>query len=164
MYVGAGITGNVDGRGGLDTLDYTRYTTSVSVNLTTGWGTGIGGGTLSRFLNIENVTGGSGDDTLVGNNLANVLRGGAGYDRIFGESGYDSLYGDAGNDYLDGGHDHAGDTLIGGLDRDTFVDHQHQRAVWNPLTGNFEWRWTSEEVFSDYRAVEDFLSARYWSD
>jgi Ca2+-binding RTX toxin-like protein len=71
------------------------------------------------LLSFENVTGGSGNDTINGDNLANVLRGGAGADTISGLRADDRLYGDAGNDRLIGGR--GSDLLTGGLDRDTFV-------------------------------------------
>jgi Ca2+-binding RTX toxin-like protein len=60
--------------------------------------------------NIENATGGNGNDTLNGNNLANKLTG---------NGGNDSLRGFGGNDVMNGG---AGkDTLTGGPGFDSFV-------------------------------------------
>lgn len=44
----ATLTGSVDGQGGDDTLDYSAYTTAVSVNMQTGQATGLGG-----FANFE---------------------------------------------------------------------------------------------------------------
>jgi Ca2+-binding RTX toxin-like protein len=65
------------------------------------------------MLDIENITGGAGNDRLIGNTLANVIKGGAGNDVIYGMAGADSLYGNDGKDrffavdsttdYLDGG-------------------------------------------------------------
>ena len=54
---GKGVTGVINGGGGTDTLDYSSYTTGVTVNLTTGTATGTGGVT-----NIENVTGSPAND------------------------------------------------------------------------------------------------------
>ena len=59
---------------------------------------------------IENAVGGSGNDTIAGNQAANVLTGGA---------GNDTLQGNAGNDRLCGGL--GLDTLTGGAGADTFV-------------------------------------------
>jgi len=59
---------------------------------------------------IENVTAGSGNDTLIGSNSANRLDGGAGNDTIRGGGDADTIIGGAGND-----------TLTGGGGRDTFV-------------------------------------------
>ena len=56
---------------------------------------------------------------LMGNQLANVLTGGAGMDEIFGLAGNDRLSGLGGNDLLDGGA--GNDTLLGGLGNDTLT-------------------------------------------
>lgn len=52
---------------------------------------------------IENATGGSGNDRLVGNSVSNTLNGSAGADRLDGGGGNDRLHGGAGNDTLIGG-------------------------------------------------------------
>lgn len=71
----------IDGGDGTDTIDYSGATTAVTVNLTTGEATGskIGTDTLS---NIENITGGSANDTFTGDAGDNVIDGGAGIDTI----------------------------------------------------------------------------------
>jgi serralysin len=65
---------------------------------------------------IENAYGGSAGDIIVGNGAANLLRGGAGDDRIQSSSGADALFGDDGNDILDGELD--ADQLSGGAGDD----------------------------------------------
>ncbi len=70
--------------------------------------------------NIENLIGSdSAGDTLTGNNLANILRGGAGEytDTLSGGAGNDILEGGAGDDTLEGGE--GADTLEGGGGIDT---------------------------------------------
>jgi Ca2+-binding RTX toxin-like protein len=52
---------------------------------------------------VRNIRGGSGDDTLIGDNRANIIWGGAGADTIDGSYGNDALYGEAGNDNIRGG-------------------------------------------------------------
>lgn len=52
---------------------------------------------------IENATGGSGHDKLIGNSAGNILKGGAGNDTLYGSSGIDYLSGGPGNDLLTGG-------------------------------------------------------------
>lgn len=47
---------------------------------------------------IENAVGGGGDDSITGNSVANVLRGGAGNDVLNGGAGGDTLDGGTGND------------------------------------------------------------------
>nr|NIS81190.1 hypothetical protein [Anaerolineales bacterium] len=58
---GSSISGAVDGGGGSDTLDYSAYTTGITIDLGTGGATGTGG-----ISNIENIIGGLGADTLIG--------------------------------------------------------------------------------------------------
>ena len=62
---GVGLSGSVNGQGGTDVLDFAAYTTSVTVNRATRKATGIAG----TFSGISKVIGGSGDDTLVGENV-----------------------------------------------------------------------------------------------
>ncbi|CAN7486531.1 T1SS-143 repeat domain-containing protein [Neorhizobium sp. LjRoot104] len=53
---------------------------------------------IDRMNGIGNVTGGDGNDILVGSNQANTIRGGDGNDTIIGNGGDDTLEGGAGND------------------------------------------------------------------
>lgn len=71
------------------------------------------------FISIENLHGGMGNDTLMGNAADNEIRGGMGNDRIFGRQGNDLLHGGPGHDYIEGGL--GSDTLIGGLGNDTLL-------------------------------------------
>ena len=72
---GKGLTGSLNGDGGSDTLNYSAYTTSVRVNLSAGVATGIYGG----ISGIVNVTGGYGNDILIGSStVSSVLDGGPG--------------------------------------------------------------------------------------
>jgi len=64
------------------------------------------------IVNVEDADGGAGNDTLVGNDLANVLSGKDGSDKLQGLGGADQIYGDAGDDIIEGGAD--ADLLIGG--------------------------------------------------
>ena len=103
--------------GGYDILDFSGTTTqSISLNM------GILGAfqklndNLMLRLNgegIEEVHGGSKNDTIRGNSNNNVLRGGLGDDLLDGKSGDDVLDGGEGNDDLNGGTggEVAGDTI-----------------------------------------------------
>lgn len=51
---------------------------------------------------IENARSGSGNDTLIGNEVVNRLQSGAGHDALFAGAGKDTLLGEAGNDLLFG--------------------------------------------------------------
>ncbi len=98
-----------------------------------------GGFTIAAGALIENASGGSGNDTITGNDAANLLEGnggadsieggagndtlngGAGSDTLIGAQGFDVLSGGGDNDYLDGGAqadnlygDDGDDTLVGG--------------------------------------------------
>lgn len=91
-------TVTLDGQGGTDTLDYSSSLMGVRVNLAAGTATGAAGGVSG----IENVTGGQADDILVGNDVANVLRGHHGQDILIGRAGADQLLGESGDDILIG--------------------------------------------------------------
>lgn len=67
--------------------------------------------TIANGAVIENATGGSGNDTLIGNEHANVLTGNGGNDSLEGDGANDTLRGGAGDDTFHGG---AGDDVIDG--------------------------------------------------
>ncbi|SER48652.1 M10 family metallopeptidase C-terminal domain-containing protein [Rhizobium sp. NFR03] len=123
--------------GGKDTFDLTAYKTNLSIDLRAGGfsvfdkaqladlGGGPNGGhargnIFNAFLHdgntaslIENVRAGSGNDRIVGNEIANVLSGNAGKDTILALNGNDILIGGAGADLLDGGN---------GIDTASYLD------------------------------------------
>ncbi len=76
-----------------------------------------GNATLVGGSGADTLTGGSGNDFLNGNGGNDVLAGGAGDDVLYGGGGRDSLSGGAGNDRLKG--QSSNDTLDGGADNDT---------------------------------------------
>ncbi len=116
---------------GIDTYDFDNYTTNLSVDLRPGkWSDlDVGGNSQRAKLDngnniyarahvfnalqfggdnrslIENAKGGSGNDRIYGNEVANSLIGNDGADRLFGYSGKDFLKGGSGKDYLYGGRD-----------------------------------------------------------
>jgi len=116
----------LDGGGGIDTAEYSA-SPGVDANLGNGMATdGLGG--TDTLLNIENLTGGDGDDTLTGDEGANALAGAGGSDildggddadALDGGAGADTLIGGDGGDTLDGGSE--GDSLDGGLGADTLI-------------------------------------------
>ena len=57
--------------------------------------------TISHGSDIENVHTGSGNDTIIGNDLSNMLRSGAGNDHIFAGEGLDIIDAGAGFDVID---------------------------------------------------------------
>ena len=96
-FEGGTITGvelvTADLLDGLDTLTYAGTTAGVTVNLATGSASGF-----TSIAGIENVSGGSGNDTLTGDGLVNNLNGGAGNDTLDGGLGNDTLVGGLGDD------------------------------------------------------------------
>lgn len=92
---------------GIDTLDFSAMTNSVSATLTvTGSGATFATMTNRKInnldvlasTNIDKIIGGSAADTFIGNALANTLIGNGGNDTITGGEGNDSLDGGANND------------------------------------------------------------------
>ena len=85
---------------GTDTLSYggNAAANGVIVDLAAATATGF-----SSIANIENVTGGSGANSLTGNANANALNGGAGADTLNGGAGADNLNGGTGADIFIGG-------------------------------------------------------------
>jgi hypothetical protein len=101
---GAGVSGSISGNGGVNTLDYSAYTTLVIVNLKNHSATGVGGGAINRVFGIENVIGGQGNNVLVGDANTALLQGGKGRDLLFSGGGNTKLRAGSGEAVLVGGH------------------------------------------------------------
>lgn len=98
----AGLTNSlesIDGGTGIDTLDTTTWNGIYTINLLTGV-TNYGG---EAFTNFENLTTGSGADTIVGTDSANIITTNDGDDTLNGLDGDDILKGGLGVDVLNGG-------------------------------------------------------------
>jgi len=97
VFLQDGVAGNVtvDGGTGQDTLDFSAFTSGISVTLgTVGALQVVLAGDLSINLlseDIEALIGGAGADTLVGNSLANEMTGLGGGDIIAGAGGIDQI-------------------------------------------------------------------------
>jgi hypothetical protein len=121
---GKGVSGTINGGAGSNWLDYSAYTTAITVNLSAAAfgalpadsATGIDGGAANGEVNIANVRAGSGAAMVVGGG-GNILIGGAGNDTLVdtyagtSAGGGSLLIGGNGADTLTGGS--AGDLLIG---------------------------------------------------
>jgi len=92
----------IDGGGGRDRVDYSERSVGVRVDLGDSAPDGARG-ERDRLESIEDVTGGSGADVLLGDAGANALVGGPGRDLLSGRGGRDSLIGGTGADTLRGG-------------------------------------------------------------
>lgn len=94
-----------ESEGGFDTLNLGGTTSDVAVDLSNPAAQAVNGSltlTLGASDVMEGVIGGFGNDTLVGNGLANSLAGGPGDDSLTGGVANDTLVGGGGNDTLAG--------------------------------------------------------------
>jgi Ca2+-binding RTX toxin-like protein len=103
-----------DGGAGNDTANYAGSSKEITVALDgENWVSSSSNGVaLDRMRNVESVSGGIGNDTLIGDKLANKLIGNDGNDTILGGAGNDTLIGGRGNDSILGGK--GNDSLLGG--------------------------------------------------
>lgn len=87
-----------------DTGDYSDHSTNVIASLNGLADDGTPGAESDNLAtDIENIIGGTGNDSLSGDSGSNSLRGGLGNDTLVGNSGADQLFGGDGNDQLRGG-------------------------------------------------------------
>ena len=87
--------------GGNDTFDMSAQASGGSIDLRAGSFSDFGGSgsvSIAFTVEIENAIGGSGGDTLIGNESVNEITGNDGGDTIQGHGGNDILRGGAGND------------------------------------------------------------------
>ena len=165
VLTGLGGFDVLDGGTGIDTASYQDKTSDVKVQLN-GAKTAfvlVRNVIEDRIVNIENIIGGSGGDTIGGDSLNNTISGGSGEDALSGNIGddsltggaqNDSLFGGANNDKLDGNDgadnlhgDDGDDTLTGGVGGDTLnggagIDTANYsassaRVIINMLTNSF---------------------------
>jgi hypothetical protein len=99
----------IDGGPGSDTVSWADETRPVTIDLETPGPAGPAQ-EPDEVRNVESVTGGAGDDRLLGDDGFNSLVGGPGDDVLDGRGG---------GDWLDGGR--GADTLIGGAGRDRLI-------------------------------------------
>jgi serralysin len=150
--------------GGVDTYDLSAYTTALQIDLRPGSYSvfsslqlaDLGGGPNNGYARgnifnallyhdnlaslIENVQAGSGNDTIIGNEVSNTLWGNAGNDSLAGGAGDDTLNGGAGLDRMSGGVgddiyvvDVANDVVIENADEGTDTV---KTAFWGYTLGN----------------------------
>lgn len=94
---GAGVD-TIDGGSGVDTVSFSDLAQSVQVNLANG--SAVSGPDGNSLMRIENVTGTSYADYIVGNFADNKLRGLGGSDWIVASGGEDDFDGGLGNDMV----------------------------------------------------------------
>jgi Ca2+-binding RTX toxin-like protein len=84
--IGGAGNDSLDGSAQTDTATFGAGNNTVNLTLTTGQNTGEG---TDILINIENLAGGDGNDSLTGNGFNNQLDGGNGNDTLTGGSGAD---------------------------------------------------------------------------
>ena len=112
-YWGDPIAFTIYDSNGIDTINFSNFSANQEITLVELTYSDIGGlvdnVTIARGVVIENATSGAGNDTLIGNDVGNILRANAGNDSLSGNLGHDTLYGGLGDDTLSsgGGNDKA---------------------------------------------------------
>lgn len=117
-----------DSSNGQDRLDFTGITDSgvsltVDLNYSSGSAEVTDGTNTLNFndssVEIENVYGGAGHDTITGNSLTNYLNGNDGNDTLLGGTGADTIIGGTGNDLLKGEANNDRYVFLSGWGNDT---------------------------------------------
>jgi hypothetical protein len=140
-FSSTGTVAAIDGGGAPahqgDWLDYSSFTTAVTVDLSAGAATNVNGGAAGSVSNVQNVHGGN---TLNGNSQGNILIGGSGANTITGGSGRRLLIADRGASNITGGSDGSpsgGDILIAGSTSYDSMTSAHEAALMSILA---EWQ------------------------
>lgn len=144
-FVATGGSDHYYGEADFDTIDYSEYSTNVSLNLGTGFG--YGGAAGHRYFDIEHVVGTNYGDTIYGSSGDNVFQGGLGSDHLYGGDGLDTyiLHRGDGIDVINETHDGGWDTVMFG-DGVSWSDLQYTgiRSGWDDMRLSI--RGTSDRV------------------
>jgi Ca2+-binding RTX toxin-like protein len=159
---GGGGADTLAGGAGTDTVSYGDHKGAVTASLDGAANDGSAGEGDAIAADVENLTGGLGDDVLYGNWLPNALRGDpsgnwlpttggddtiysmGGGDGIYGLGGDDTVYGSWGHDFVYGGY--GNDALNGGSDEDELYGQQgsdvlHGDGAYDELDGGSQTDW-----------------------
>ncbi|MCZ8182170.1 MAG: hypothetical protein O9322_04300 [Beijerinckiaceae bacterium] len=121
------------------TLDFSTTMTAISVDLDVRFERMVVLGEATGFSAIagfRDVIGGSGDDTLVGDQQDNEIAGNSGNDRIDGDGGDDRLSGGRGNDEILGGD--GNDSITGGRGDDRIDGGDGNDFIRSNITDGFD--------------------------
>ena len=125
---------------GSDTVEFSARAADLTLSLAPGNTVDANDGELGEgddlTSSIENLTGGSGNDKLVGNSGANILRGGPGNDTLNGGGAgtctvdTDVLYGNDGDDLFEmNAASDCGDEVFGGAGKDVATYHDRNAPL-----------------------------------
>ena len=126
----------ISGGAGIDKVTYSERADGVAVSIDSVADDGVANEFDNVSEDVENVTGGTGPDVIVGSLKINTLDGGDGADTLhgggntdvlLGRNHVDKLYGEDGLDLLYGGPD--GDGLFGGDDPDLLLGENGPDAL-----------------------------------
>ena len=123
IFDGSANPPGVNGQNGDDTLSYVNATVAVNVDMVAGTVSHTGQSNDSLF-SIEDIIGSTFNDTIAGNDLANIIDGLAGNDSINGGAGNDTIFIGSGTD-----------TVVGGLGSD-WVSYTYATAPINATLGS----------------------------
>jgi len=154
-------TDTLDGGDGKDTADYSYSSNNVLIDLNAGVAV-FTSGVTEDLISIENATGGSGANVLIGDGNDNVLDGGSGNDSIVGGDGDDELIGGSGSDTLIGGD--GDDTLSGGSGTDLFDGGEGQDTADFSYTSSDNLQinlTTGQAVFTSSGSTENLVSIEH---
>jgi len=117
-----------NGGAGTDTVDYSGRSAALTVTMDgSSADDGLDSETDNVKADVENLKGGSGNDDITGNTLANALTGGAGADTLDGAGGDDT--------FLEGATTSGADTFTGGAGTD-LVDYSLRTAALTVTMGD----------------------------
>ena len=149
-------TDNIDGGSGVNTVTYVWSTAAVAIYLSEGIvDEGRDATTDDTLTSINNATGSSYDDLIIGDVSNNTLYGGSGNDVVIGGDGNDTIYCAAGNNIMDGGS--GNDQLTGGSGNDQFVYSSGLDSVWD--TGG-----TDTLLMTGGTTINDISISNYGTD
>ena len=150
--VASGGADLMSGEAGVDTADYASRFNPVRVTLDNVANDGERYEADDVRADVENVTGGRGNDVLTGSAASNVLRGGAGADQLYGRDGNDVLRGGDGADALFG--DGGVDALFGGAGDDVLLGRDG--GVRDYLNGGYGTDTAAKDVVDAADGVERY--------
>jgi Ca2+-binding RTX toxin-like protein len=157
---GSDVIAEVTGAGN-DTISFIGNT-SVTLDLNTTTSQSVNANlvlTVTKF-NVENISGGSGADTLRGNGAANIFAGGAGNDTMNGGAGNDTMNGGAGNDLFVFGGANLTNLVVMGVDTIGDFTSKVDRLVLSKLAfGNLTTASGNPLLASDFASVTSDISA-----
>ncbi|MFD0916474.1 beta strand repeat-containing protein [Pseudahrensia aquimaris] len=131
----------LDGGSDTDTADYSYSNSNITIDLAAGeaYPTSAGNSVGDTLISIENVTGGGGNDIIIGNAGNNVLKGAGGSDQYYVQDAGDTIIEELGEGYdriyVDGVSSW---TLSENVERLTFLDGNNHTATGNALDNRLE--------------------------